>query len=87
MVAVLGIRSAFRCADAARGVDGATADAETFRRAAALAATREWLASQSRVIEYWRDMLIDLGGAEEALELVVALDDHAAFLRAVGAET
>ncbi len=52
------------------------------RRAAAGAAARDWLATQARVVELWRDLLADAG---ESGELVEALDAHAAFLNAVAA--
>jgi hypothetical protein len=45
--------------------------------AAASAAVRDWLETQARVVEYWRDLLADSGAAEE---MVAALDAHAAFL-------
>jgi hypothetical protein len=61
-------------------VDGASVE-ESLRRSSALqAAAREWLATQSYVVAYWRDLLIDDGQSEE---FVAILDAHAAFLDSV----
>ncbi|WP_300527227.1 hypothetical protein [Maricaulis sp.] len=46
---------------------------------AASEAVRDWLETQSRVVSYWREVLIAAGGE---LELVGALDAHADFLAA-----
>ncbi|WP_291841855.1 hypothetical protein [Maricaulis sp.] len=40
---------------------------------------RDWLETQSRVTDYWRDLLLSSGGDEA---LIAALDAHAMFLRA-----
>jgi hypothetical protein len=48
--------------------------------AVATAAVRDWLETQARVVEYWRDLLADTGAGEE---IVAALDAHAAFLNGV----
>lgn len=42
-------------------------------------AARDWLETQSRVVGFWRDLLIERGGDGQLIE---ALDCHAAFLRA-----
>lgn len=44
------------------------------------AAASDWLESQARVVEYWRDLLVASG---EAGELIAALDAHAAFLNGI----
>lgn len=41
-------------------------------------AVREWLETQSRVIAYWRELLLAEGGEDQ---LIAALDDHAHFLQ------
>ncbi len=46
----------------------------------ASAAARDWLETQARVVEYWRDLLADSGAGED---IVAALDAHAAFLNGV----
>jgi hypothetical protein len=53
------------------------------RRAAASLAARDWLETQARVVEYWRDLLVASG---ETGDLVAALDAHAAFLNGVVAQ-
>jgi hypothetical protein len=52
------------------------------RCAAASLAARDWLETQARVVEYWRDLLVAAG---ETGDLVAALDEHAAFLNGVAA--
>lgn len=54
--------------------------ASTVRQTAADRAVRDWLETQSRVVTWWRDLLVESGGDPD---LVAALDDHAAFLRGV----
>jgi hypothetical protein len=49
---------------------------------ATLLAARDWLETQARVVEYWRDLLVAAGDDDE---LVEALDEHAAFLNGVAA--
>lgn len=44
------------------------------------AAVRDWLETQARVVEYWRDLLADTGAEAD---VVAALDAHAAFLNGV----
>lgn len=41
-------------------------------------AARDWLETQSRVVGFWRDLLVERGGDGRLIE---ALDAHAAFLR------
>lgn len=61
--------------------DHAAASAlDAVRSAATAAAAREWLETQARVVEYWRDLLADAGATDE---LVEALEVHAAFLNGV----
>src|SRR5262245_22093691 len=50
------------------------------RSAATAAAARDWLETQARVVEYWRDLLADAGATDELIE---ALEIHAAFLNGV----
>lgn len=52
------------------------------RETAADRAVRDWLETQSRVVTWWRDLLVESGGDPD---LVAALDDHAAFLRGASA--
>ena len=55
------------------------------RRAAVGVAARDWLATQARVVEYWRDLIAETGVADGGdAALVAALDAHAAFLHAAG---
>ena len=57
-------------------------DETAMRRCAADGAVREWLDTQARVVTWWRDLLVESGGAPD---LVATLDDHAAFLRGASA--
>lgn len=54
----------------------------SLQESAADRAVRDWLETQSRVVTWWRDLLVESGGDPD---LVAALDDHAAFLRGASA--
>ncbi|MEN0653607.1 MULTISPECIES: hypothetical protein [Hyphobacterium] len=60
--------------------DGAALN--TMQGNAADRAVRDWLETQSRVVTWWRDLLVETGGDPD---LVAVLDDHAAFLRGASA--
>ncbi len=53
---------------------------DAVRSAATAAAARDWLETQARVVEYWRDLLADAGATDDLIE---ALEIHAAFLNGV----
>jgi hypothetical protein len=59
-----------------------TLSLNAMQESAAERAVRDWLETQSRVVTWWRDLLVESGGDPD---LVAALDDHAAFLRGASA--
>jgi hypothetical protein len=50
---------------------------DTRRSAHVRLAVRDWLETQSRMIAYWRDVLVSAGECDDLVEI---LDDHADVL-------